>query len=1378
MELLRRVRDKIFNVIGGAAQNIGNVARDSFNSQPQVRAFNTTRQALPQIQNTIQQIIEPPQIPTQNLFETYKSLPVIPSMGFNSPTVGQVGGFARDTGQSWMRDFAGLGQTALNRINPNIPQELDTNTLSPAAQILFGKNQTIRTPEASRDYLKEEYGLDNTLATGLGFAAPALTLADPFGAKNLVKQGAKQALKKGGKEVLEEGGEGVLKAGLTPRDPIAKAKADIQEALKLREKAPDVIDNPLSPVKDKAWYDNYIKDTQKYIDSRVGQAGLYDKGKQEIFYRGEGGTDVAQGQALLAKGRHFAMDSEYPKRFGEVKEYVAKPGAKVFDAGEMTYPELGKKLGIKDSFGGNDPQHITPEKLTQALKEKGYDVIKYTGTYQSTGKPFTHVVELTDNSLIPHVAQNNDIIKATGNGAEGVQRSRAGTRVQANGASPVASLNPHVAEQPQGLGDVGEQVVKNLPRNAPKRTEELFEAGNKGGKTPIPDDAVFDTGNKVTRKIRDTFLDTPANLKKTFGDLYDTNIAPIIKEHGKRLGQGVDWKNLYRNRLTELPVKIGSDDDKLIREIGKKDGFAKVASRVGQERAAQLQDAYTQLRSMYDEILDTVNARRKQAGLNLIPKKKDFLSQVSSEGKSIFDATLQGTTESAGPTSQAIFKKQGKEATTGAIESMRDYLEYAARAGFSDLTAQDVSRFRQTLSASKSKAPREALEQLLKVEENILGSGGLPGNFEKVASKVLGKMRSAAVVGKVGTLINQGLSLPQGIAASGPINFAKSVFSSDANQALAKSNFIKAVGDKIPRSLRTGNAYTKAVGLGGDALVSAQQATNKALWKAFYKKGQQMGLGADEALDFADSELPKIVGDRRLGMSPEIYNSFIGKIFGAFTLEPTAASTRIFTQAVKGFKGNPKALGEVIGTVVAWHYANKLNEKYGTGYEPFPDPVDAVTDAMEYSEGSDTKEKSNLKAIGRIFSEMLQTTPVVNSMFNTAYAGLESKKIVPDSREVFGQDDNTWMNVASLYDPFGNFDRKITGNPWVDKPVNVAANFLPFVEQGARSTQSLFTQNRGHAITNEGDPMYEAPSDPIDTVRSVLMGQGSTQNARDWFDNDYAGWLSDKQKTAFDALPDKESKMAYLKDAQTVNETRNKAKSDQPSTEAGNVSGAQAGKPLMWNDKEGDVITVSPSTATDPYQKKEEDIKTALKVWEGNASQEEKKAFYKSVGLKPDDVRYAHKTSWSKERKVDYIIKNYKDKDHDTLIEQLIKGRTEAISGYRFISNEVLNDLYDEGVISKDEMTYLKKVEFNKDGKLSGSSADQLGSGSGSGKGGQTEAKIRAKIKSLNALFKESSKPEKAISVKTPKAPELKFSKIAKSSVKRRSKSSKIWFDA
>ncbi len=117
---------------------------------------------------------------------------------------------------------------------------------------------------------------------------------------------------------------------------------------------------------------------------------------QDTFYRAEGGgTDPARGKALLAEGKHFAMDAEYPKRFGDVKEYVAKPNARVFDASGLDFKDIRSKLGLEPS------NYLSPTEYTKALKANGYDILKYDGTYKSTGKDFVHTVEITPNSLIP-----------------------------------------------------------------------------------------------------------------------------------------------------------------------------------------------------------------------------------------------------------------------------------------------------------------------------------------------------------------------------------------------------------------------------------------------------------------------------------------------------------------------------------------------------------------------------------------------------------------------------------------------------------------------------------------------------------------------------------------------------------------------------------------------------------------------------------------------------------------------------------------------------------------------------------------------------------------------------------------------------------------
>lgn len=217
MELLNRVKNKLFSTIGGVAQGVGNFLQNDFSRNPAVQAFNNVRQAiptlqtqvqesLPQIEEAVQQVIPPIQSTANTWWKDQISRPIAPTLDAlfpgKTPTLEGVGNFARDVAQASMRDFAGINQSVLHNIDPNIPRELSTNELSPAAQILFGKDQIIRTPTASKDYLVEQ-GVDPNLAMGLGVAAPLLTLTDAVGAKSAVKQG--------GKELLKEGGETVVK---------------------------------------------------------------------------------------------------------------------------------------------------------------------------------------------------------------------------------------------------------------------------------------------------------------------------------------------------------------------------------------------------------------------------------------------------------------------------------------------------------------------------------------------------------------------------------------------------------------------------------------------------------------------------------------------------------------------------------------------------------------------------------------------------------------------------------------------------------------------------------------------------------------------------------------------------------------------------------------------------------------------------------------------------------------------------------------------------------------------------------------------------------------------------------------------------------------
>lgn len=140
--------------------------------------------------------------------------------------------------QSTNRDIAGLGmgvaQMANRAVGNNnrVPNQLrvqDIPKRKKLANILFGADQTIRTPIGSQEYLEKEYNVPKVAGLGLGLAMPILSVLPSGGSKKTV---AKKAASKA--DDVAKGVKSTLKVKPSSVDDLSKGK----QVLRIRSDAP------------------------------------------------------------------------------------------------------------------------------------------------------------------------------------------------------------------------------------------------------------------------------------------------------------------------------------------------------------------------------------------------------------------------------------------------------------------------------------------------------------------------------------------------------------------------------------------------------------------------------------------------------------------------------------------------------------------------------------------------------------------------------------------------------------------------------------------------------------------------------------------------------------------------------------------------------------------------------------------------------------------------------------------------------------------------------------------------------------------------------------------------------------------------------------
>lgn len=195
---------------------------------------------------------------------------------------------------------------------------------------------------------------------------------------------------------------------------------------------------------------------------------------------------------------------------------------------------------------------------------------------------------------------------------------------------------------------------------------------------------------------------------------------------------------------------------------------------------------------------------------------------------------------------------------------------------------------------------------------------------------------------------------------------------------------------------------------------------------------------------------------------------------------------------------------------------------------------------------------------------------------------------------------------------------------------------------------------------------------------------------------------------------------------------------------------------IIYNDN-GSVKTIdlNPPTAgtgIDAFSNQNWNLNKARTVFGANIPQDQKDAAYKQLGVDKNDVEYDYKSHHSSDVKTQYVESKAQSMSHQDLVNQLLTGRVVSSSGSQFADNPVIDNLYNKGLLSKQEELALKKIKGDKNGK-------SLLPATGTGARKIKSSTLTMKLPKLSIRKTKLFSPPN-LKIKTPKIKQLTYKNI------------------
>lgn len=322
---------------------------------------------------------------------------------------------------------------------------------------------------------------------------------------------------------------------------------------------------------------------------------------------------------------------------------------------------------------------------------------------------------------------------------------------------------------------------------------------------------------------------------------------------------------------------------------------------------------------------------------------------------------------------------------------------------------------------------------------------------------------------------------------------------------------------------------------------------------------------------------------------------------------------------------------------------------------------------------------------------------------------------------------------------------------------DVGSAFIPFIPggvQGKKTIQGLKAINQGYSSSNSGRARFPVTNE----IQSALLGQYSSPVARFYFDNKLSP-LSDKdtatlkEKVATGADPkqayyelfrgqmarsekapeEKERLMNGMREVLGIQdvsaseaavpasptdrkESLTKAKellrSDIPEAEkmaglqqlgvVGTAGSGSIGSLFFWQDEDGDYRSADlgkyNQTLASPSQQlkqEKEMFSDVAKVLDSTVPESIKLQALNQIGVSESDGTYFMAAREAADVRGEFVKEYVAGVPHEQLLETLSPLRRQ-VGGKMVLTNGIIDDLYNDGVITIAEKKYLKSLEYNR----------------------------------------------------------------------------------